>query len=70
MTVHSWPLAAPDDRLLSARICLSSALMLQLSLPLFDAGRNKACLDLAEVRKDPAVAAYEGTIQTAFPEGK
>ncbi|SDI45788.1 MULTISPECIES: efflux transporter outer membrane subunit [Pseudomonas] len=39
-----------------------------LSLPLFDAGRNQASLDLAEVRKDSAVAAYEGSIQTAFRE--
>ncbi|PLU87317.1 MULTISPECIES: efflux transporter outer membrane subunit [Pseudomonas] len=42
--------------------------MPQLSLPLFDAGRNKASLSLAEARKDSAVAAYEGTIQTAFRE--
>ncbi len=39
-----------------------------LTLPLFDAGRNRANLDLAEVRKDAAVAAYEGSIQTAFRE--
>lgn len=39
-----------------------------LSLPIFDAGRNSANLDLAKVRKDSAVAAYEGTIQTAFRE--
>ncbi|MGE1173039.1 efflux transporter outer membrane subunit [Pseudomonas sp. BW7P1] len=39
-----------------------------LSLPLFDAGRNRAGLSLAEARKDSAVAAYEGTIQTAFRE--
>lgn len=39
-----------------------------LSLPIFDAGRNSASLDLAKVRKDSAVAAYEGTIQTAFRE--
>ncbi|CAI8940051.1 multidrug transporter [Pseudomonas soli] len=42
--------------------------MPQLSLPLFDAGRNKAGLSLAEARKDSAVAAYEGTIQSAFRE--
>ncbi|QXI31052.1 efflux transporter outer membrane subunit [Pseudomonas vanderleydeniana] len=40
----------------------------QLSLPLFDGGRNRAGLTLAEVRKDSAVAAYEGTIQSAFRE--
>ncbi|MDD1139400.1 efflux transporter outer membrane subunit [Pseudomonas sp. TNT2022 ID233] len=39
-----------------------------LSLPLFDAGRNSAGLSLAQARKDSAVAAYEGTIQTAFRE--
>ncbi|WP_371228800.1 efflux transporter outer membrane subunit [Pseudomonas sp. QE6] len=39
-----------------------------LSLPIFDAGRNSASLDLAKVRKDSAVAAYEGTVQTAFRE--
>ncbi|MDD0843490.1 efflux transporter outer membrane subunit [Pseudomonas sp. Gutcm_11s] len=39
-----------------------------LSLPIFDAGRNSANLDLAKVRKDSAVAAYEGAIQTAFRE--
>ena len=31
-------------------------------------GRNRANLDLAEVRKDMAVAGYEKTIQTAFRE--
>ncbi|WP_252092250.1 efflux transporter outer membrane subunit [Pseudomonas sp. MWU13-3659] len=46
----------------------SWSFMPQLSLPLFDAGRNKANLSLAEARKDSAVAAYEGTIQTAFRE--
>lgn len=46
----------------------SWSFMPQLSLPLFDGGRNKAGLSLAEARKDSAVAAYEGTIQTAFRE--
>lgn len=40
----------------------------QLSVPIFDAGRNQANVDLAKVRKDIAVAHYEGTIQTAFKE--
>ena len=35
---------------------------------LFDGGRNRANLSLAEARKDSAVAAYEGSIQTAFRE--
>ena len=40
----------------------------QLVLPIFDAGRRQANLDLAEVRRDVAVAGYERTIQTAFRE--
>ncbi|TBU77148.1 efflux transporter outer membrane subunit [Phytopseudomonas daroniae] len=39
-----------------------------LSLPIFAGGRNRANLDLAKVRRDAAVADYEGTIQTAFRE--
>src|SRR5690606_35150956 len=39
-----------------------------ISLPIFDAGRNRANLDLAEVRRDLAVADYEKTIQTALRE--
>ncbi|MFK0090324.1 efflux transporter outer membrane subunit [Pseudomonas sp. NPDC090755] len=46
----------------------SWSFMPQLSVPLFDAGRNRAGLSLAEARKDWAVAAYEGTIQVAFRE--
>lgn len=42
--------------------------MPSLSLPIFDGGRNRAGLDLAEVRKDLAVASYEKTIQLAFRE--
>jgi multidrug efflux system outer membrane protein len=40
----------------------------QLVLPIFDAGRNSASLDLAEVRKNLAVTDYERTIQVAFRE--
>jgi multidrug efflux system outer membrane protein len=40
----------------------------QLTLPIFDAGRNRANLTLAEVRKNIAIADYEKTIQTAFRE--
>ncbi|MDB5775624.1 MAG: multidrug transporter [Herbaspirillum sp.] len=40
----------------------------QLSLPIFDGGRNRANLTLAQVRKNLAVANYEKTIQTAFRE--
>jgi multidrug efflux system outer membrane protein len=40
----------------------------QLTLPIFDAGRNNANLSLAQVRNNVAVADYEKTIQTAFRE--
>jgi len=40
----------------------------QLTLPIFDAGRNRGNLDLAVVRKDLAVTDYERTIQAAFRE--
>ena len=37
-------------------------------VPIFDAGRLRNNLDLAEVRKNAAVANYEKTIQSAFRE--
>jgi len=37
-----------------------------LSLPIFDAGRNRAALQLAEVRRDLAVVNYEKSVQAAF----
>jgi multidrug efflux system outer membrane protein len=37
-----------------------------ITLPLFDGGRRRAALDLAEARRDSAVANYEKTIQGAF----
>lgn len=40
----------------------------QLVLPLFDAGRNRANLSLAEARSNIAVVDYERTIQVAFRE--
>ena len=40
----------------------------QITLPIFDGGRNRANLDLASVRKDQAVANYEKSIQSAFSE--
>ncbi len=40
----------------------------QLLLPIFDAGRNQAGLDVARASKDVAVAQYEKAIQTAFRE--
>jgi multidrug efflux system outer membrane protein len=39
-----------------------------ITLPIFDAGRNKANLKVAEVRSEIAVASYERTIQVAFRE--
>src|SRR5690606_10785683 len=39
-----------------------------ISLPIFTGGRNRASLDVAEVRRDQSVATYEQTIQTAFQE--
>jgi multidrug efflux system outer membrane protein len=40
----------------------------QLVLPIFDNGRNKAGLSLAEVRSNIAISDYEKTIQVAFRE--
>ncbi len=40
----------------------------QLLQPIFDAGRNKANLEVARVNRDIAVAQYEKSIQTAFRE--
>ena len=40
----------------------------RIEIPIFTAGRLKANLDYAELRKDIDVAAYEKTIQTAFRE--
>lgn len=39
-----------------------------LTLPIFDAGRNRAALDLAEMRRDLAVVNYEKIVQVAFRE--
>jgi len=39
-----------------------------ISLPIFSGGRNRANLDVAEVRRDQNVARYEQAIQTAFQE--
>ena len=40
----------------------------QISVPLFDAGSNRANLEVAKVERDIAVAQYEKAIQTAFRE--
>jgi len=39
-----------------------------ISLPIFDAGRNRANLQVAKVDRDIAVSRYEQAIQTAFRE--
>src|SRR5262249_4821668 len=40
----------------------------QITLPIFDAGRNRAGLDSAKAEREIAVAQYEKTIQSAFRE--
>ena len=40
----------------------------QLLMPLFDADRNRAALQLSETQRDIAVAQYERTVQAAFRE--
>ncbi|WP_443083388.1 efflux transporter outer membrane subunit [Variovorax sp. PBL-E5] len=40
----------------------------QITLPIFDAGRNRAGLESARAGREIAVAQYEKTIQTAFRE--
>jgi multidrug efflux system outer membrane protein len=40
----------------------------QITLPIFDAGRNQANLDSARAGREIAVAQYEKSIQTAFRE--
>ncbi|WP_045770104.1 efflux transporter outer membrane subunit [Xanthomonas albilineans] len=40
----------------------------QLLMPIFDAGRNRANLDIAQLRKDGAVADYEKAVEAAFRE--
>jgi len=42
--------------------------MPQISLPIFEGGRNLANLEVAEIQKDINIARYEGAIQTAFRE--
>jgi outer membrane protein, multidrug efflux system len=42
--------------------------MPQITLPIFTGGRTQAGLDLAQVRRDASMLAYEQAIQTAFTE--
>jgi Cu(I)/Ag(I) efflux system outer membrane protein len=39
-----------------------------IRLPIFTGGQNRANLELAEIRKESSIIAYEKTIQTAFRE--
>ncbi|GAA5130260.1 efflux transporter outer membrane subunit [Luteolibacter yonseiensis] len=39
-----------------------------INVPIFDGGRNKANLDVAEIRKEIEIANYEKSIQTGFRE--
>lgn len=40
----------------------------QMTVPVFQGGRNQANMDIAEIRKEKAIVNYEQTIQTAFRE--
>ena len=40
----------------------------QITLPIFDYGRNRANLELAQLRNEQAVAEYEKVVQSAFHE--
>ena len=40
----------------------------KIELPIFNAGRNQASLDLAEIRQQQQVVNYEQKIQSAFKE--
>ncbi len=44
------------------------SLMPKITLPIFEGGRNKANLSIAEIRKEKAILHYEHAIQTAFQE--
>lgn len=40
----------------------------QATLPVFSGGKNRANLDIARLRKDASIVAYEQTVQVAFTE--
>src|SRR5262249_28140622 len=59
------------SRLLAAPTSFSSlggtwSFLPTISIPIFDAGRNRNILNLAEARRNGTVANYERTIQSAF----
>jgi outer membrane protein, multidrug efflux system len=55
-----------SDLLTHGRFAVTGAA--QLLQPLFDAGRNQAGLEVAQVNREIAVAQYEKAVQTAFRE--
>ena len=42
--------------------------MPQISIPIFDSGRNRATLDVSKLQRDINIAQYEKVIQSAFRE--
>lgn len=65
----SYGVASPDIGTLFQGSSIGSWNFIpQITLPIFQSGRNKANLNLAHVRKKQAVLTYEQTIQNAFKE--
>jgi outer membrane protein, multidrug efflux system len=61
-------LASPDLLDLFKSSAFNWSIAPQLLLPIFDAGRNRRNLDLAQIRKEQSIVNYEKSIQTAFRE--
>lgn len=61
-------LASPALSSLFSSLSQSWSYQPSLSLPIFDGGRASANLDIAEARRNVAIADYERTIQQAFRE--
>ncbi|MGI6656137.1 MAG: efflux transporter outer membrane subunit [Desulfobulbus sp.] len=64
----SLGLAGPELDNLFESASRTWSFMPAVTVPIFNAGRLRASLDLAEIRRDMAVAEYERTIQQAFRE--
>lgn len=60
--------ASPELSGLFKKGSLAWSFIPQLTLPIFNFGRNTSNLDLAKVRKNIAIAEYEKAIQIAFQE--
>ena len=67
LTANAGYMAPDFDDLFDSKTSVW-AFMPSVSLPIFTAGRLKAQLDVAELRKEAAVVNYEKAIQTAFRE--